>query len=346
MDTEARSDGPNGPYKIPDPSETHLELLEAFLKERKRSQELTVFLENAERFKDTVRPHIYEKVRNEYVERKQEADRHLKEYKAALTKDYREYSMEMEERKADLDEDMDRLQELEFRCRVGEYTEDEILEECRVLKKRIDEHRSRVSWLEQTLARFSEAGIDHAVNDDEDSRVEPLGADTEATDRACRPSEHIACQEGVTAFVIVEDLGPGEDDIPVVVCREDVVREDEDAASVPPQDAQHVVSSPSYVNGYITVLDGSRKGERFPLISSNITVGSSPGMDIRFEDPGVANFHARVIYKDHRYLLENLDSVGRCYVNAVRVNLSELKDGDIIRLGDVKLRTDFVTTRS
>jgi pSer/pThr/pTyr-binding forkhead associated (FHA) protein len=83
------------------------------------------------------------------------------------------------------------------------------------------------------------------------------------------------------------------------------------------------------------------------MISSNITLGSSPGIDIRMLDPGIANFHARVLYKERKHFLENLDSMGRCYVNGVQATkVVELKDGDVIRLGEIKMQVEYASAQT
>ena len=80
------------------------------------------------------------------------------------------------------------------------------------------------------------------------------------------------------------------------------------------------------------------------MISSNITLGSSPGIDIRLSDGGIANFHARILYKERKHFLENLDSMGRSFVNGVQAaDLVELRDGDVLRLGDIKMQVEYAS---
>jgi pSer/pThr/pTyr-binding forkhead associated (FHA) protein len=88
-------------------------------------------------------------------------------------------------------------------------------------------------------------------------------------------------------------------------------------------------------------MGGSRLGQRFPLLCSNITLGSSPGCDIRLSDPGIKNFHAQIHFKGRKHYLENLDSMGCSFVNGTQGSQMELKDGDIIRLADVKFQVEY-----
>ena len=75
-------------------------------------------------------------------------------------------------------------------------------------------------------------------------------------------------------------------------------------------------------------------------------MGSSPGIDIRLSDAGIANFHARILYKERKHFLENLDGMGRSYVNGVQASaVVELKDGDVVRLGDIKMQVEYASTQ-
>ena len=83
------------------------------------------------------------------------------------------------------------------------------------------------------------------------------------------------------------------------------------------------------------------------MISSNITLGNSPGIDIRLVDSGIANFHARILYKERKHFLENLDSMGRSFVNGVQAaKLVELRDGDVLRLGDIKMQVEYAAAQA
>jgi hypothetical protein len=208
-----------------------------------------------------------------------------------------------------------------------------------------------MSQLEKILDHYLKVGIandpkpSQAVikREDHESVKETISDDTAQGNRDTSPA---AGKEEATPFLVVHEGAEGGEDLPVIICPENFPAEGSSSKPAASNTQAEQTPSLSYVKGYVTALDGSRKGERFPLICSTITLGSSPGIDIRLNDPGIANFHARIVYKDHRYFLENFDGMGRCYVNGIHTGYSELKDGDIIRLGEIKLRTDFGETAS
>jgi hypothetical protein len=105
--------------------------------------------------------------------------------------------------------------------------------------------------------------------------------------------------------------------------------------------AQPDPDSSAYLQGYLTILDGSRKGDRVPLIPTDIMLGSSPNTDVMLTDQGIAESHARIYFKDRKYCLENLDVLGRSYVNGIQSKVVELNHNDVIRLGNLNLRVDF-----
>jgi len=109
---------------------------------------------------------------------------------------------------------------------------------------------------------------------------------------------------------------------------------------------QAEVSSASYPQGYLTVLDGTRKGDRVPLIPADIMLGSSPNTDVMLTDQGISESHGRIFFKDRKYFLENLDVLGRSYVNGIQSKVAELNHNDVIRLGNLNLRVDFTPVNS
>ena len=128
-----------------------------------------------------------------------------------------------------------------------------------------------------------------------------------------------------------------------LVLEDDTAPTDEDSAIVIYPSTIRASSSDPIDNvfGYLVALDGSRKGERFPLVSSEIKVGSSPEIDIRLADAGIARLHARIVYKDQRHYIETIEESGSCHVNGVQTDRAELKDGDVLSLGKVKMQIEY-----
>jgi hypothetical protein len=94
------------------------------------------------------------------------------------------------------------------------------------------------------------------------------------------------------------------------------------------------------VVGWFVALDGQQKGEDFRLREGQNTVGSDAGCDIVLTDSTVSAKHASLRYKEGKFILTDLDSSNGSYLNDTTESIAreELKDNDVIRLGDVRLK--------
>ena len=86
--------------------------------------------------------------------------------------------------------------------------------------------------------------------------------------------------------------------------------------------------------GKLTILNGTRAGERFGLGGSGIRIGrESTICEIVLENPKVSRLHAEVVSMDGKVLLIDRNSSNGTYVNDQKIDKRFLKDGDIIYFG-------------
>ncbi len=71
-----------------------------------------------------------------------------------------------------------------------------------------------------------------------------------------------------------------------------------------------------------------------------LVVGRSHRCDIVLDDPGVSRRHARLVFRDGSWVLQDLASTNGTMVNDVRVGRCQLRPGDRLRLGTACLRVD------
>jgi hypothetical protein len=285
---------------------------------------------NAERNRHTVRPHIYARVKEEYEEKRQTLEREQEEQKGFLRT---ELEKMLDKRRA-LNEqcrrESDRLEELDFRVRVGEFSDEEVQETRRKHKDELLEITKDLAETQEVVSKFEQVGLLAKAS------VQPEGTDEDEKEE---PSP-----ERNDFLVMEEDRSDTEQETPVVNCPPELRESTADAGTEQALHSPDTVPSVSLhdnVFGYLVALDGSRRGERFPLISAEMTVGSSPNLDIRLADSGIASYHARIVYRDGRHYLESLERRGRCLVNGVKTMKAELKDGDVLSLGRVKMQVEY-----
>lgn len=81
---------------------------------------------------------------------------------------------------------------------------------------------------------------------------------------------------------------------------------------------------------------GTNLGKRYVLDQKEMVVGRSPNVQIVINEQSVSRNHAQCITQGEVVLISDLGSSNGTYVNDKRINAEhQLRDGDIIRLGNV-----------
>ncbi|NOZ54847.1 MAG: FHA domain-containing protein [Gammaproteobacteria bacterium] len=104
------------------------------------------------------------------------------------------------------------------------------------------------------------------------------------------------------------------------------------------------------------------KEERCPLDLSQMGIGRAPDNEIVVEDDTVSGYHSLITVRPseqddsvNEYIIEDLESTNKTYVNNKEIKTHLLKNGDIIRVGETRLKfstekyqsppkTDFIKT--
>jgi hypothetical protein len=73
---------------------------------------------------------------------------------------------------------------------------------------------------------------------------------------------------------------------------------------------------------------------------TELIVGRDQTCDVMLPDPSVSRRHARLLFRDGSWVLQDLGSTNGTVVNDVRVGRCELRPGDLMILGDTRLRID------
>lgn len=94
------------------------------------------------------------------------------------------------------------------------------------------------------------------------------------------------------------------------------------------------------VVGWFVALTGQQKGEDFRIREGQNTIGSASDADIVLRDADISGKHASLRYKDQKFTITDLDSSNGTYLNdrADPIAREELKDNDIVRIGEVLLK--------
>jgi hypothetical protein len=97
-------------------------------------------------------------------------------------------------------------------------------------------------------------------------------------------------------------------------------------------------SSP--VVGWLVAMSGEQKGQDFRLRDGQNILGSAADAEVQLHDPTVSGKHASLRYKEGKFYLVDLDSSNGTFLNdgAAPIAREELKDNDVIRVGELVLK--------
>ena len=92
----------------------------------------------------------------------------------------------------------------------------------------------------------------------------------------------------------------------------------------------------------LTILTGARRGQRFELPPGIVTIGRAVGNTIALADESVNNQHLLLSVDPEGCRLKDRSGGGTA-VNGTHVTTASLKEGDVLRLGNVELRYEVGT---
>lgn len=96
------------------------------------------------------------------------------------------------------------------------------------------------------------------------------------------------------------------------------------------------------MSGSLTVLVGVGKGTVKPLISTLTVVGRSKNADFQLDDPLISRRHLEIRIETEGVFVENLSTHGSSLNGVQLVGVVSLNAGDVIEIGNTKIRFDDV----
>ncbi len=91
----------------------------------------------------------------------------------------------------------------------------------------------------------------------------------------------------------------------------------------------------------LLVIHGSNFGKKYDLIKEEHILGRSETADVFINDENVSRRHAKVVIRDKKVIIEDLESTNGTFVNTKKVPSKELRDGDLVLIGNTILK--FIT---
>ena len=123
------------------------------------------------------------------------------------------------------------------------------------------------------------------------------------------------------------------DPVSLAATDDETVRMTEPAAPVAP---------PPPALAWLVILDADET--RHPITKAAVRIGRKPDNDIVMKNNSVSSYHAEILKRGEQFVIADLHSSNKILVGGRLVERSPLADGDVIELGEVRLR--FVLNNS
>lgn len=290
----------------------------------------------AEGSKDKVAPKIYERVRADYQAQLRAIGEEYSPMRDRLTAELKRIRAEERRLRARLDVVNEELEELRFRCSVGEFSEEDLSEKEGEKLTVVDDLNANLATIEATYQLSREL-----LGEDADAVLTPGGdsfGDEVAVD--------VGATSGVLPSAAAEAAGGGGKG------GSDVTIEEAGAQASATMTATATATAPDALGGErdfdlggdVDIAGGDARAvlklksengeENFALGTQSLTIGRNPKNDIVLLDRTISRQHARVAFEDGGWVLIDLSSGGGLLINGTRTQNAKLQHGDSIELGD------------
>ncbi|MFC1820532.1 FHA domain-containing protein [Thermodesulfobacteriota bacterium] len=91
------------------------------------------------------------------------------------------------------------------------------------------------------------------------------------------------------------------------------------------------------LHAYLKVIDSEERGKHIELGETEVIIGRSPECGLQISVKNVSRKHARILYRNEEYRIEDLGSTNGIYINGIKVAKCVLKNRDLIEIGEMKM---------
>ncbi|MCX5859143.1 MAG: FHA domain-containing protein, partial [Proteobacteria bacterium] len=77
--------------------------------------------------------------------------------------------------------------------------------------------------------------------------------------------------------------------------------------------------------------------QMFPILGSEFNIGRLPESDLCLPEIPVSRKHCQIRREENSYILADLESLNGTTLNGEKINTAELRDGDVIQVGNSTL---------
>lgn len=91
----------------------------------------------------------------------------------------------------------------------------------------------------------------------------------------------------------------------------------------------------------LTVTKGLDKGKSIKVSDTPFTIGRGEDADLSLSDDSISRIHSTIIYENGKLYITDMESKNGTYLNGKRIMKEEMKNGDILRIGDTTIKVEI-----
>jgi len=95
------------------------------------------------------------------------------------------------------------------------------------------------------------------------------------------------------------------------------------------------------MNVLLTVIKGVDKGKTVKVEDTPFIIGRDEDVDFSLSDEAVSRAHLIITYENGKLYVRDMDSKNGTYLNGKRITKEELRNGDILRIGDTTIKVEI-----
>jgi hypothetical protein len=324
-----------------------------------KRERIAAFLEKAEAARQDVSTAIYERVSRDYSSQLRALAGEYAPVRERIVSELRRIRSLETELRSQLGSIQEELEELRFRCRVGELTEGELAENEQAKTESIEDLSARLKTIEAT---FEKAGS--LLGEDVEKALErqtgvgsgavevvspptPATEDDSELDTEAPPDATVAVSPSRLAQLRAELQEAATTPPPASTGTTGATGVASPLSSAVDSQPPSAASPVAPLTAERTVVMGRRAflrlategGEEVFLLGEGpLTLGRSPRNNVVLSAQTVSRKHAVIDAKDGKFIVDDVSSGGGILVNGERVTSAVLQNGDEIKVGPFLLR--------
>ncbi len=307
-------------------------------------------LQKIDEHKDGVSDKVYERVRKDYEARLSEATDKLLSKKAEVDNELTTLQKTRKSIESQLTEHRNKLEEINFRNTLGEFTESEFAECSKVEQEKISKFETVVNAVDNNISRYEsifEGEKDLFAEQEAPAPEEDISEVADSAEFTPAPHEaqpvtddtkYVSDNEEADYFSSPTSKEEPPEEPPSENTSSDVsIPVEQEDSNTKKAAIDTNIEAASDLGPRVVVIGGENAGAAYPL-KGTISLGRAESSTIPLKDAKCSRQHAQIQQHGTDYMIIDLNSSNGTYINGEKIEEHVLSNGDEILIGDTLLQ--------